>query len=405
MRHGKKGLALMLSMGLALFAGAALAATETTFEGAVVSGESVSITAPFGGTLSTFGLREGSRIAVGDTIATIETTKVYATANGTISGVFGQVGDSVEDVTARYGTVLYISPEHKYSITADIEKAYNSSESRYVNIGETVYISCTSDGAHTAQGILTAVNGTSYTVESISGELLMGETVNIYRGESVATKNRIGRGEVSRTSEIAVNGSGSILTMHVRDGDTVARGDILFETVTGTLDGLYAVSNQIISDVEGIIASIDTAAGSTINKGATLITVYPSNSLQIEISIAEYDLSTISEGDTVTIGFNWDENSSQLYEGTVAMISHVSESSEGEAAYKGYVNFVPTSEVRLGMTVVVYTQEDGLQENDLQEVVPGDGLQAGGPQDAQDRPEGMERERRPEDMPATGGDD
>ncbi len=28
--------------------------------------------------------------------------------------------------------------------------------------------------------------------------------------------------------------------MHVKAGDTVERGELLFETVTGTLDGLYA---------------------------------------------------------------------------------------------------------------------------------------------------------------------
>lgn len=368
-------LSLVLALIVTLTACPCLAAAETTFEGTVVSGESVSITAPFGGTISSFRLREGGKISVGDPIATIETTKVYASCAGTVSGVFGQVGDSVEDVVARYGTVLYIAPENKYAITADIEKAYNSSESRYVNIGETVYVSCSSDGAHTAAGVITGVDGTSYTVETTSGELLMEETVNIYRSAGIETKSRIGRGTVSRTSEITVSGSGSILYMHVKDGDAVARGDLLFETVTGTFDGLYATSNQIVSDVSGIIASVDVAAGSSVSKGGTLLTVYPADSLQIEISIAEYDLSSISEGDQVTIGFNWDESSSTVYTGVVSMISHISASSDAEASYKGYIDFDPGQDVRLGMTVVVYTgsgESAGLnpQLSDTEETQP-----------------------------------
>lgn len=331
-----------------------LAATDITFEGTVISGESISISAPFGGTISALSLRAGSKVAVGTTIATIETTKVYASEGGTISGVFAQAGDSVEDIVSRYAAVLYIAPERKYTITADVEKAYDSAETRYVNIGETVFIACTADGAHTAKGVITSVNGTTYTVETTSGELLMDETVSLYRTEGMDTKSRIGRGSVSRTAEIAVGGSGSILYMHVRDGEKVTRGQLLFETVTGSFDGLYALSNEIVSDVDGIVASVDVAAGSSVSKGTTLMSVYPNSALQIEVLIPEYDLLSIAEGDRVKIGFNWDEGSEQMYEGTVSMISHMSQDTNGEVAYKGYIDFAPGADVRLGMTVVVY---------------------------------------------------
>lgn len=102
---------------------------------------------------------------------------------------------------------------------------------------ERVYISCTADGAHTAEGIITAASGTSYTVETTSGELLMEETVYIYRDEALTASSRLGRGTVSRTAETAVSGTGSIVKLHVQDGETVQRGQLLFETVTGSLDG------------------------------------------------------------------------------------------------------------------------------------------------------------------------
>ena len=335
---------------------------ETTFDGSVVAREAVSVTAPFGGTVSNFSLREGSRIALGDRIAAIATTKVYATADGTVTGLFAQVGDSVESVVSRYGAVMYVVPTSKYTITADIQKAYNSSETKYVNIGETVYMTCTSDGAHTATGLVTAASGTSYTVESTSGELMLGETVYLYRSADRTAKSRIGRGSVSRTKEISVSGSGSILKLHVKDGDTVARGDLLFETVTGSLDGLYAAGNDILSTVSGVVATVNTSVGSNVNKGDTLLTVYTMDTLQVEISVNEYDLPTIAEGDTVALTFNYDESKSMQTTGTVEMISHLSSSAEGsEASYPAYISFVPDEDVRIGMTVVITTL-DGAAE-------------------------------------------
>ncbi len=178
-----------------------------------------------------------------------------------MTGLFIQTGDNVESVSTRYGAALYIAPENKYSISADIEKAYNDSANKYVNIGETVYISCTSDGAHTAVGEIVAAEGTTYTVETTSGELMMEETVNIYRSSEYTSSSRIGRGTVSRTAEIAVTGTGSVVALHVSDGDTVERGQLLFETVTGDLDGLYATGNEIVSEISGVVASVSASAG------------------------------------------------------------------------------------------------------------------------------------------------
>ncbi|MBQ8535838.1 MAG: hypothetical protein IJ461_00315, partial [Clostridia bacterium] len=83
MKHLRLLLALCLALCLAC---PAALADAVTFEGTVVSGESVSVTAPFGGTIASFGLRQGGRIKMGDEIAEIETTKVYAPESGVISG-------------------------------------------------------------------------------------------------------------------------------------------------------------------------------------------------------------------------------------------------------------------------------------------------------------------------------
>ena len=65
------------------------------------------------------------------------------------------------------------------------------------------------------------------------------ETVSIYRRSDYAESSRIGRGTVAAAKVVPIKGSGSILKMHVANGDFVERGELLFETVTGGLDGLY----------------------------------------------------------------------------------------------------------------------------------------------------------------------
>lgn len=349
----KKFLILLLAFILP-----ATAMASTTFDGTVIAGSTIPVTAPFGGTISGLSIRSGSRISLGDAIAEIQTTKVYAPADGTVVGVFAQEGDSVESVTSCYGAVMSIMPENRYTISATIEKAYNSSETKYITIGEKVYMTCTGDGDHTAQGIVTTANGNSYTVESTSGELMISETVYIYRDASCSASSRIGRGTVGRTAEIPVTANGSILKLHVQNGDTVQRGDLLFETVTGDLDGLYAVSNQLLSQYSGIVSEVNTAVGSKVSKGDTLLTLCPMDSLLVEISVSEYDLSLLQEGSEVSITFQYDENTSSQVTGIVTMISHLSSGSDAEASYQATVAFTPPNDIRLGMTAVVETLAD-----------------------------------------------
>ena len=361
-------LALMFSI-----VGAAMA--EISFEGKVIASETVPIIAPFGGLVDKVALRVGDPVAVGDAVATIDTTKVYATADGTISGVFAREGDDTEGIVTRYGAVAYIEPTNRYMVSASTEKAYNSSATKYVHIGEKVYLSCTKDGSHTGTAIVTSVSdvdesgNTPYKLEVTGGEFYMGETVGIFRNESCDSNSRIGRGTIQQNAAIAVKGSGSVLKMHVEVGDKVERGELLFETVEGVLDGLYAMDNTIVSGVAGLVASVDTAPGSAVSKGAKLVTVYPEGAFQIEVLVSELDLRDLREGDKVAIEFDWDADGARRIEGVVDSISHVNVQAEAGAAsagaqYSAYISFPATEDVRLGMSVIVYTMDGAAEAAD-----------------------------------------
>ena len=335
---------------LMLLSGTALASAE--YEGMVVPGETVSIMAPYGGTVASVHLRSGSPIHVGDEIAAMKTVKVLASEDGTIRGLFAQPGDRADQ------TVLYLMPVSKYVIEASVSSAHESVESKYVTIGEKVYIKCAPDGSHRAEGIITSVNGSNYVVQTTAGELYMEEKVYIYRTNDYLSQERLGSGTVNRTDAVAVSGSGSLLKLHVQDGEEVERGQLLFECVDGDLDALISTGDVIQSTADGVIAQVNGKAGQISSKGDVLLTVYQTQDYQIEFSISEEELPHISIGSAASIYFNWNDQKSIPYSGTVTDLSYVGETNEaGEVVYKGYIAFSADETVRIGMNVTVVLDE------------------------------------------------
>lgn len=346
------------------------ARAETAFAGKVISQEIVAVQAPFGGSVEHVYLRVGDEVKSGEAVATIATTPVYATVEGTVGGIFAQEGDSGEHVVSRYGAVMYIEPTNRFIVSASTEKAYNSSKTRLVHIGEKVYLSCTQDGSHKGTAIVTEVKEadesgtTTYKLEVTGGDFYIGETVGIFRSNGYEASTRIGRGIVAQNAAVGISANGSLLKMHVKPGDSVERGELLFETVEGVLDGLFAVDNTILSNVQGVVASVGAQVGSSTSKGANLITVYPEGAFEIEIEVSEYDLNEIHEGDPVAIEFDWDTDGLKNYRGEVVSISKVNKNAEagGEALYSAYIRFVPDDEVRLGMSVLVHVLDEPLPD-------------------------------------------
>lgn len=350
--------ACALALGLS---GSALA--ELILDGSVVSSGSEAVRAPFGGIVEEIGFRVGDLVEVGDTVASLLTNRVYAPEDGIVGSVCAREGDSAEGVTTRYGAILYIEPTNRYIIQASTEKAYNSDATKYVHIGEKVYLSCTQDGTHRGTGKVTKVEAadeagvTKYTVEVTGGAFYIGETVGVFRSADYASSSRVGRGTAAQAAAIAVAGEGSILKMHVSPGESVERGQLLFETVEGTLDGLYAGDSEIVSDISGIVASVDAQNGAAVAKDASLITVYPFDRLQIEAKVNVLDLGAIREGDEATIEFDLDPDNLRRYPGRVESVSYVATGEGNQKFYSAYISFEADAYVRMGMPAIVYLGE------------------------------------------------
>ena len=351
------------ALACALLTPCALAET-ISFTGTVAAKSTSEVYAPIGGTVESVHAVAGQQVRAGDVLATLATTKVYAPEDGVVTGLFAQAGDSAETVAQRYGAVLYIEGASVYTISASTENAYNTTENKFVHVGENVYLSCYSDGSHTGTGVITAIEGTGYTVEVTSGEFLIGETVNVYRGESATTAARIGRGTLGRRNPTAVSASGSIVSIAVQDGDSVQKGDLLFETLEGSFDGYYMSGSQILATADGVVAQIGLSQGGRLEKGSVAAVLYPEGAMQIQAQIAEANLGLIHVGDPVEIELNWNSDAEVRYNGVVSMISAIADSSSGasmedagDVTYTVYIDFTPDADTRYGMTAVVSTLE------------------------------------------------
>ena len=346
-------------------------AESITFTGTVSASQTHEVYAPIGGQVAAVNGEVGDKVASEDALVTLSTTKVYAEEDGTVTGVFGQPGDSAETVAGLYGSVVSIEGESVYSVAASTDNAYNSTATKFVHVGESVYLSCYSDGSHTGTGVVTAIEGTDFTVRVTSGEFLIGETVNVYRGESAVSTQRIGRGTLNRTSPTNVTGTGSIVSIAVSAGDAVQRGDLLFETLDGSFDGLYMSGSDIPAGIDGTISQINAQQGASVQKGEVVAVLYPEGAMRIEAQVEEANLSSMDVGDPVSIELIWNQDEEIEYPGTISGISAIANAStdnmDGDSAvtYTVYVDFTPDENTRYGMSAVVTTLEtDAADEAD-----------------------------------------
>ena len=349
----KKSLILILAV---LCAMAAVASADTlTLDGTVIAADTVQVYAPIGGTVDAVAAEAGQTVAADDVLFSFRTTKVYAAADGTVTGVFGEPGDSASAVADRYGAVLYIEEGSVYSVSASTDNAYNATATKFVHVGETVYLQCRSNTSRTGVGTITAINGTGYTVKVTEGSFIPGDTVYLYRDAGYTGSQKVGQGTVSRVSPTAVTASGAIVRIAVKDGDKVKKGDLLIETLDGTFDAYYMTGTDVTAGADGVLGSISAAKGGSVQGGASVAVIWTTGTMRVDTAVPEDSRGDIKAGDKVLVELEADESVS--YEGTVVLVSALAEDRGGEAVYRVLVDFTPDSRVTFGMSVLVTTLE------------------------------------------------
>jgi len=346
-------LILTLALCLTLLPGIAIA-DSLTASGSVVGAQEIAIKAPVTGDLMPFSLREGDLAESGSLLFEIEAEKLYANYDGVVGGVTVKPGDATEAVTAIYKALFYIQPDSAFVIKSSTSDAYDEPENKFLQVGTHVYLKSRSSSKYTGEGWITEVDGASFTVEVLDGNLRYDEPVTIHLNADHSNDSRIGRGDVTRVNPIAVNASGTVLKVHVTEGQHVKKGDLLIEYVTDTLTPSEAQNANILRVTayqELILSSISATQGSRATKGSVLAKAFPRDSMQVAVNVDESYISKLQVGGSADIEFE-NVKSGQV-KGTIASISYINASDSSDSQYTVYVDFTPDADIRIGMRATV----------------------------------------------------
>lgn len=356
-RFVKKAFTVVLACMLCLTAVSVFADPSTVeVDGTVVNTMEMPVTARYTGTVDRINVRDGSYVREGDVIATLKTTAVYATEDGTVR-LFGSIGDSTSMVTGHYGAVAYIEPDIRFTVSANTRSAYDSEENRTVHPGESVYLRGSNTLTHVGTGTVTQVSNAGFTVDVLEGNFDADESVYVYRDEAYSNTQRIGRGTTARAEYTVYEGSGIIVAYNVTDGSKVRKGDILFETIEGEFAGYQTDLTEIRAAESGVITSLSVAPGSSISAGTTVCTLYPDEHMRVEAAVNEESLAAMPVGSAVQVHFTYVSGGEYTVSGVVEEISaagYTDEQSESdESFYKAIVRLDDITGVSYGMTVTV----------------------------------------------------
>ena len=344
-----KKLISLLTAALLLAVLPAPLAEGVALEGTVQAGRTVSIAAPYAGTVGDFTAKAGDAVSAGEALFAISTQKVYAEADGTVTGLFARAGDSAQTVQDRYGAMCYIEDDVRYKAICTGSGADGDIEDKVVHAGERVYLKSTQNTGRKGEGTVTAVSTEGYTVEiTRMNDLNLNESVKLYRDSDYDADSCIGSGRTAAVPATAVNATGSVLRVCVSDGQHVRRGDLLFEIVPDALDGLRGGNGTVTMPENGVLLTVSAQSGVQTAKDAVLATYCPAGAVEVVCSVDEDDLSALRVG--ARVGVTLDALPGEALDGTVESIAHAM---NAEGGYDVTVSLRDTENVRIGMSATV----------------------------------------------------
>lgn len=347
----KKLLAGLLTL-LLLLPLLSASAEALTLEGTVECVQSLPIVSLAKGNVNELRCAVGDRVTADQCIATVMTTKVYAPVTGKV-WLWGSAGDKLEELTAQYGAAAYIEPSQPYTIKTKAVDA--NGRAVEVHPGQRAYLICMTDGKKTGEGVITAVGRDEYTVQVEQSNFADSDVISIYITADHAVANRIGRGNLTRAGISACGGTGYIVRTHVKSGDAVQKGDLIYETVEGSfLPGAERL-DEIAVPEDGVIAEMKVGRGQEIDDKTVVALLYPDAQMRVRALAPESALSDYRVGDTVYIT----GQSGKTWMGIIEKISQIPEESENpyDRFYPLYITVAKNDGLYYGMNVTVSQEQ------------------------------------------------
>ena len=168
---------------------------------------------------------------------------------------------------------------------------------------------------------------------------------------------------------LTAQAAGTVTSIHVQEGQTVAKNDILIELSGDDLtESIQSASETlrsaeislqnlqdtmanytVTSPISGTIIEKDAKVGDAVKSGDTLCVIYDLSYLEMTMSIDELDISSVEVGQTVQI--TADAVEGQTYTGVVTEVSVAGTTSGGITTYPVTVRIDETDGLLPGMNV------------------------------------------------------
>lgn len=338
----KRTRALVLALVFLMLCPHALA-EHNPLQGTVEAGDTLLLTTSSGGIIDRLMLEAGMYVSSGDEMLVFRKTRIYAPEDATVTSVLKKTGESAS------GTVLTMDPKEKYTLTGSTGYAYSKSTNEVLHVGERLLLICTIDGTHQGYGVVTGIEGKTFTLRAVAGEFFTGEAVRVYRGDKAVAEKRVGRATVERTAPTTEEANGLIVRMFASEGDRVNAGDALFDVAEG------AKVASLNCETGGIVTEVLVSEGASVQEGDAIARITDESTYLIACPVTESALTSLEVGTTeASVVFSIDPMEI-VYSALLVSVSSVGEVNEdGETFYTARFSLRSRPDLlRLGMTAEI----------------------------------------------------
>lgn len=262
------------------------AAQAESFEGVTVASRTVALDIPSEAVVEQVLVETGDWVQEGQEMAKIKVHSVFASEDGTAGNLQYKAGEKAN------GTVLQVEPAQLYFLYGTVKEAYNLTENKLLHTGEILYAKCTKDGSHRGMVRVQSAEGREFEAHSLGGQLMIGETVNLYRDEAFSAASRVGTATVVATDAIAYSCEGYLCSVDVQNGESVQRGEKLFTWCESEKPTLAAKE-------KGVIVQSYLQNGQHCEDGIAF-EIMPADALRIACWLDEETLEMLKNGGTIT---------------------------------------------------------------------------------------------------------
>jgi HlyD family secretion protein len=121
---------------------------------------------------------------------------------------------------------------------------------------------------------------------------------------------------------------------------------------TALSDAEDAVDNQtVLSPIAGMVTAVSSSNGDTLQSGKSVITITDMNTLKVNVSVDELDITSVKAGQTAAITF--DALTGKTFTGSVESIAQTGTTSNSVTTYAVAVSISKPTGIRLGMNANV----------------------------------------------------